>query len=380
MTIDLHDLLHSAADGVDSTPGVAGLTARIRRRRAIRAGAVGTGALAVAGALVVAGIHAVPSHRSAPPAAPAPMPTAVVGADPGQCGWEIGAPSATGATVDSSNEKYQLAVQTAPPSSALTGSLEVTTAIVARSGEFDLTASNVTRLASRGGVVVAVWGDAGGGRVRSDHQVGGYDLVGTEVVSCGASAVPLADGAYQIWALQTVDDGTGPVTLLGGGETVDFVGGKQAATCGADVSTLPASDPSADFTARIDYPSLEPEIYGDVADDEHLGATTSFALIGSRTLEGSYSARIYLADASGKIVVDGADPVRGQAVDIAMIGDATGGEGATSPQRDVLCSDGSPLPPGTYRSFVVMTVDPFDGPAGTTSLVAEAGDVVVPAS
>jgi hypothetical protein len=394
MSIDLNDLLHAAADRVDaSAPELAPLTKRIHRRRSMRAGAAAFGTLAVAGGLVVAGAQLSPAPRSAPPAEPKPsevavtLPTVVPGAAPGTCGWEVGAAGADGLAVDGSDSSLQLAVQSARPSDPGTKGIQVETAVVGVAAAVPELISEPTLMLARDGVVVAREQMGAGALAAPSEVAEGSGTtsqlwgLGIDAVTCGPTATDLPDGTYQLWAIQSVEDGDGAVTtLLGGGQDVAVVGGRSPSSCGADVSSLPTTMPGVELEAHTYSGVLPAALFPGVDPTRrHLGASIGFTLTAAASRTGNFASTIYLADDTGRIVVNGVDPTIGQVVGIQSLADSDGGDWETTAQLERRCDDGAALKPGTYRAFVVVSIDQAGGQPGTVHLVAESKPVVVPA-
>ncbi|MBD8059771.1 hypothetical protein IC607_12415 [Cellulomonas sp. JH27-2] len=392
MSTDLHDLLRSAADGLDpEAPDVSAMSGRIRRRRAVRAGATTAGVLALAGALAItaAELGGV-QHRDEPAVQPSAvtLPTAVAGAEPGTCGWEVGAAGADGLAVDGSDATYQLGVQSARPSDPPDTAVRVETQLFGTAATLPrgLGSTYPTAMLTRDGVVVArAQMDAGAlGETSPATDHGGAISYGFPLapVTCGATSSPLPDGTYQLWAVQGVEMGDGERTLLlGGGGDVHVAAGSAATTCGTPVGDLPGSAPGVDVTVHVYYGDLPADLFPDVTNDRSwLAASVSVAPDQEQSVAGSYSGTVYLADASGRIVADGTDPTLGQVVGLYPIGAAGGSNLVTTPQLSNRCDDGKKLAPGTYRSFVVLELDRAGGAPGIEHLVAEGAPVVVGAS
>lgn|GEM_PF-3211748 len=305
-------------------------------------------------------------------------------AAPGACGWRVDDPGADGTKVDASDKAFQLVVLVTRQGTGAS-SVTVDTAVAAVQDQElpkGLTTTKPTLLLARDGAVVARTDAADGAAADPDRPVDAGELVakvttsGIKPIDCESDAA-LADGTYQVWALETVQTSKGKKsTLLGGGQDVEIASGAPVPLCGTDVGALPDGTDDVTLTAEATYdvPDVDPAT--------HPTKPLSAALTVKRSaidVTGAYESTIYLVDGDGRIVADGTEPGHRTAgvIEPIAVSSGGGGDGRAYDQPATSCQDGKALAKGTYQAVVDLAVDRADGKPGVLHLVASSKDVVI---
>lgn len=331
MSVDLRELLHglerTAPAGSLDVDRIAPRVRRARRRR-VAAQAVGAGA-----ALCLAAAVAVNLQPQAPRLLPA-TPTA-----PLTCGAQVGAASEGDVT---------MSVMAAQGASGVDYNVDLTT-VLRNGGPAPLREAAGTPelyLVDEAGRVVAITHVSVEAPIEVAPGSAHLTTTGLLLADCadptGLAVIP--DGSYEVWALTTVEAGTGTQVAFGGGAPVEVRDGVVPDACGA-----PPPAPSGADEAQEAEVGLEVDARREVQVDLRWpGAQPDDSWV--------THTQVLLTETGSDVVVAVGDPY------VATV-DGPGGETwvLEAPTRD--CRSDRVLGVGTYQAVVVLTTEQVAGAA-----------------